>query len=94
LVSEADKHRDTDAVRKELAELRNQAETLLYTTEQAIDGYADLLEPALLESVKAEVQVLRGLLEGNGNLTEIRDAYQRLESAAFQIAESMYGGTS
>ena len=38
-------------VRAELAELRNQAETLLYTTEQALAGYADLINPELLASI-------------------------------------------
>src|SRR6185312_10962937 len=42
LVTEADRFKETDELRKNLAELRNQAETLIYTTEQALEGYADL----------------------------------------------------
>jgi len=91
IIGEGEKYRDTDAVRRELAELRNQAETLLYTTEQALEGYADLVEPAVLETVRSEALTLRSLLKDGGNLTELRDAYQRLEAAAFRIAESMYG---
>src|SRR5207253_2102994 len=37
LVKEGDRFKYADELRKELAELRNQAETLLYTTEQALD---------------------------------------------------------
>src|SRR6185369_4896467 len=41
LVSEGERFKETDEIRKTLAELRNQAETLIYTTEQALEGYAD-----------------------------------------------------
>jgi len=91
IIAEGERYRDTDGLRKELAELRNQAETLLYTTEQAIEGYADLLDPGVLEGVRVQAQELRELLESGGDLVALRDAYQRLEAAAFQIAESMYG---
>jgi molecular chaperone DnaK len=91
VVQEGDRFRETDSLRKELAEMRNQAETLLYTTEQALEGYADLLDEQVVADVKGQVETLRGLLEFSGGLEEIRSAYQELESAAFRIAESMYG---
>ena len=91
VVQEGDRFRETDSLRKELAEMRNQAETLLYTTEQALEGYADLLDERVVADVKGQVEALRGLLEFSGGLEEIRSAYQELESAAFRIAESMYG---
>jgi molecular chaperone DnaK len=92
LVSEGERYKETDHLRKELAELRNQAETLVYTTEQALEGYADLLDAATLNEVKTDCVRLRQLLEGGGDLASLRDAYAKLESAAFRIAESMYGG--
>ncbi len=92
LVREGDKFKETDALRRELAQLRNQAETLVYTTEQALTGYADLLDPQLLQEVRTDAHQLRLLLEGGGDLVALRDAYTRLESAAFKIAEAMYGG--
>jgi molecular chaperone DnaK len=91
LVGEASKFAASDSLRRELAELKNQAETLVYTTEQALEGYADLLDAVVLEDVRSQVVTLRKLLEGAGDLTALRDAYQRLEGAAFKIAESMYG---
>ncbi len=91
LVGEADKYRQADELRRYLAELRNQAETLVYTTEQALDGYADLLEAALLGDVREDCDTLRKLLESGGDLIALREAYARLEGAAFRIAESIYG---
>ncbi|WP_437590089.1 molecular chaperone DnaK [Sorangium sp. So ce1000] len=92
LVSEGERFKETDALRRDLAELRNQAETLVYTTEQALEGYGDLLDAELLGEVHAECAALRKLLDGGGDLDALRDAYARLEGAAFRIAESMYGG--
>ncbi len=91
LVRDGERFKETDALRKELAQLRNQAETLVYTTEQALAGYADLLDPGLVNEVRTDAHHLRMLLEGGGDLTGLRDAYTRLEAASFKIAESMYG---
>ncbi|MBK6517937.1 MAG: molecular chaperone DnaK [Polyangiaceae bacterium] len=92
LVRDGEKFKETDGLRRELAQLRNQAETLVYTTEQALVGYADLLDPNLLSEVRTDAHNLRLLLDGGGDLTSLRDAYTRLETAAFKIAEAMYGG--
>ncbi len=92
IVDEAEKFRDTDALRRDLAEVRNQAETLLYTTEQALEGYADLLDAGVVEAVRSDARRLRELLDKGGELSDLRQAYQDLEAAAFRIAESMYGG--
>ena len=91
LVAEAEKFRTSDAARKELAEMRNQAETLVYTTEQALEGYADLLRPEVLSEIRASADELKKQLAGMADLGTLRDGYQRLEGAAFKIAESMYG---
>jgi molecular chaperone DnaK len=91
LVTEAGQFQTTDAKRRELAELKNQAETLVYTTDQALDGYVDLIEDAtILEEVRKSVVALRQELQG-GDVSSIREAYQRLEGAAFKLAESVYG---
>jgi molecular chaperone DnaK len=92
LVNEADQFQTTDAKRRELAELKNQAETLVYTTEQALEGYVDLIKDVnILDEVRGSVVTLRQELQG-GDVTSIREAYQRLEGAAFKLAESVYGG--
>ena len=94
LVGEGEKFKETDQLRRDLAELRNQAETLLYTTEQALEGYGDLLAPEKVESVREDVNALRKTLETGGDISAIREAYSRLETATFEIAEAMYGGVT
>jgi molecular chaperone DnaK len=91
LVLDADRFKYADELRRELAEVRNQAETLLYTTEAALEGYANLVEAAMLDDTRALAGELRTLLEGQADLAQIRDAYQKLETMTFAIAEKMYG---
>jgi molecular chaperone DnaK len=92
LVDDAETFKVADDARRELAELRNQAETLLYTTEAALDGYANLVDGAMLDDTRALANALRELLKEQAELSRIRDAYQKLEAMTFAIAEKMYGG--
>ena len=92
LVGEAERHQAGDGDRRELAEIRNQAETLLYTTEAALEGYQDLVAADVLENTKTHCAILRERLENGGRLNEVREAYQALETLTFQIAEALYGG--
>ncbi len=94
LVGEGDRFKATDALRRELAELRNQSETLAYTTEQALDGYGDLLPAEKVQTMRTELQTLRELLEQSADIDSLRASYAVLEQATFEIAEAMYGGTA
>jgi molecular chaperone DnaK len=94
LVTDADRFKFADELRRELAEMRNQAETLLYTTEAALDGYADLVEAKMLDDTGILARDLRRLLEAKADVAQIRDAYQKLEAMTFSIAEKMYGSAA
>jgi molecular chaperone DnaK len=91
LVGEGERFKLADEVRRELAELRNAAETLLYTTDQALEGYQDLVDAESLEKARALANELRGRLAEQANTTAIRDSYQKLEAVTFAIAEKLYG---
>ena len=93
LVAEGEKFRQADDMRRELAELKNQAETLLYTTGAALDGYADLVEADVLDGARKQAAHLRALLDNGGDIAQIREAHQTLEAMVFAIAEKMYGPT-
>ncbi len=90
LVGEADRFRESDVKRKELAELRNSAEALLYTSERAVEECAELVSRDIIEAVSRDIAALRELLAG-GDAIAIREALQQLELSAYRIAESMYG---
>jgi molecular chaperone DnaK len=91
LIREGDKYRESDELRRDLAEAQNQAETLIYTTDQALEAYVDLLDPTQLERVKGRVEALRKILGTGASLEALRAAYSELESATYELAEAMYG---
>jgi len=93
LVTEADKFKDSDKKRKELAELKNSADALLYTSERAVTECADLVPAQIIDRVKQDIELLKKLLAEQSDPTGIREALQRLEIDAYKIAESMYGPT-
>ena len=91
LVADSEKFRGADEKRKELAELRNQADALLYTSERAADECKDFVAPEVTERVLAAAKALRDELGGAGDALSIKEHLQALEVAAYKIAESMYG---
>jgi molecular chaperone DnaK len=92
LISAGEKYREADVLRRDLAELKNQADTLIYTTDQAVDAYGELLPPETSEAVREKIQNLRAILASGAGADAIRAAYSELEGAAYDIAEAMYGG--
>ncbi len=93
LIGEAEKYRETDVKRKELAELRNSADSLLYTSERAVEQFGELVAKPVIEAVTKDIEALRALLE-SGDAIAIREALQQLELSAFRMGEAVYGETS
>jgi molecular chaperone DnaK len=79
LVKDAEEHAEGDAQRKELAELRNSAQALLYTSERAVEECADLVSAEVMGQVKADIDHLKKLVEGPGDAAALREALQALE---------------
>ena len=92
IIEEAEQFKESDERRKELAELKNSAEALLYTSEKAVEECAELVPEEVLAEVQADIDGLKGLLAGEGDAVAIREALQNLELSAYRIAEAMYGG--
>ncbi|MGD8859288.1 MAG: molecular chaperone DnaK [Myxococcales bacterium] len=91
IVEQAEQYRASDEKRRELAELKNNAEALLYTSERACEECADLVDAGIIEQVREDIAYLKELIEGSGDAISIRDALQQLETSAYSIAEAMYG---
>lgn len=94
MLLEGEKHAQEDVKRRELVAVRNQAESLLYTTERAIQGYESLLNPQLLQTVSQHVERLREVLQANKDVVEIRRVHDELQALAFAMAEELYAEDS
>lgn len=89
MVQEAEQYADDDKKRRESAELRNQAETLLYSTEKTMGELGDKLPDADKEKITAVSEQLRKSLEGD-EPEAIRSDIEALTQASHKLAELLY----
>jgi len=90
IIGEAEAYKTTDQKRRELAELRNAAEALLYTSERAVAECRELVAEEVVAEVEADIRSLHSCIE-EGDAIAIKDALETLELSAYKIAEAMYG---
>ncbi|AKJ07765.1 molecular chaperone DnaK [Archangium gephyra] len=93
MISDAQANQSTDKLKKELAELRNNADSLIYTTEKSLEEYGNVLQEKDREEIKADVEYLKELFKGT-DAAAIKEAYQRLETSAYRIADALYADQS
>jgi len=80
---------EEDQKRRALAEARNRAESLLYTSERALSELGHVLAPDERERLEQDLDLCRKALE-EGGLGEVLDAVVRLEASAQRIGEIIY----
>jgi molecular chaperone DnaK len=91
LVTQAGEHKQNDAQKKKIAELRNSAEGLIYSTERALEEYGKNLQAVDLELIRFDVQKLKKGLEDASIAADALEAlYKALETSAYRIAETIY----
>ncbi|HEX8819347.1 MAG TPA: Hsp70 family protein, partial [Archangium sp.] len=93
MISDAQANQAHDKVKKELAELRNNADSLIYTTEKSLEEYGNVLQEKDREEIKADVERLKELLKG-ADPAAIKECYQQLEASAYRIADALYADQS
>jgi len=89
MIREAEENRRADEARRELAERKNAAEGLLYTTEKSLEAYGSMLDPKEVEEIRRDCEALRQVLETD-DADKIQQAHERLEESAYRIAEALY----
>jgi molecular chaperone DnaK len=93
MVRDAEQHQTDDQRKKELADLRNNADGLIYTTEKSLEEYASALKPEDLLEIRADVDQLRAILETEREPAKIKEALVRLEGSAYRIADALYANS-
>ncbi len=93
IIAEASAHADDDRIKKAMADARNNAEALLYTTEKSLEEYASILRSEDVEDIRRNIEVLRSALAGN-DLEAIKTAHVKLEDSAYRIADLIYQSES
>jgi molecular chaperone DnaK len=89
MVKDAESHKLDDKAKKELADLKNNAEGLIYTTEKSLEEYSSALKADDLAEIRADLEALKGILNGI-DVAAIKEALTRLEGSAYRIADAIY----
>jgi len=95
MMREHEENKEKDALRKEIIELRNQADNVAYNTEKSLQEHKDKLGAADVEAVENAVKGLRKLMDKGESVDEAyaKDLKQKIEdctSASMKIGEAMY----
>jgi len=89
MVADAEAHADEDRRRREAAEARNQAETLVYQTEKFIADNDEKLPSDVKEKVQVAVGELKTALEGD-DTEAIKAASEKVATESQQLGQALY----
>jgi molecular chaperone DnaK len=89
MIRDAESHREEDMRRRELAELKNGADGLLYTADRSLREYGDRLSQQEKDAIENAIFDLREVVRGT-DLRAIRAAIEKLNGASHKLAETMY----
>jgi len=89
MVKDAEKFAEEDKKRKESIETKNQADTLVYTTEKALSDYGDKVSDDEKKNIEAKLNDLKEKLKAD-NIDEIKKAMEELTKVSHKLAEEIY----
>jgi len=89
MVRDAEASAATDQAKREEAEIRNQASSLIYSTEKSLKEVGEKLEAGARGEVETALADLKKVSE-NGTAAEIKPAVDKLQAASYKMAELLY----
>ncbi|MCK9186132.1 molecular chaperone DnaK [Candidatus Gracilibacteria bacterium] len=89
---EAEKYAEEDKKKKEMIEMKNQAEGLIVQSEKAIKDAGDKVSDELTKPIKEKIEALKKVLENKDtdNIEEIKTAYEILSTEIQKIGAELY----
>jgi molecular chaperone DnaK len=93
LVKDAETHAEEDKKKRELVDARNNADSLIYSTEKAIQEAGDKLDESTKSDIDKTIEDLKKAMETD-NTEEIKQLTEALTQASHKLAESMYAQAS
>jgi molecular chaperone DnaK len=91
MVRDAESHASEDQARREEVETRNQADSLIYTTEKTLKEHGESLDLGERSGIESAIAKLKDTLKSGGK-EEIRRDMDALSQASYKLAEKMYAG--
>jgi len=89
MVRDAEQYAEEDRQRREEAEVRNRADTLVYTTEKFLADNTDKVPADVRTEVESAISDLKKALEGNDTET-IREASEKASQVSQKMGSAIY----
>tara|TARA_R110002110_G_scaffold13596_28_gene64870 strand:+ start:4180 stop:6123 length:1944 start_codon:yes stop_codon:yes gene_type:complete len=89
MVKDAEENADADKERRSLIEAKNQAESLIHSTEKSMEEHADKVDPTTIEAIELAIAALKDELETD-NPEKIKSGIQNVTEAAMKLGEAIY----
>ena len=89
MVREAEEHAAEDKKRREEADVRNQAEQAVYSTEKLLKDEADKISEATREAVQKDVDAVKEALKGD-DIEAVKTAMATLSESGMKIGQEIY----
>ena len=89
MVKDAEKFAEEDKKRRESAEARNQADSLVHATTKQLEEHGDKIDAALKTEVEEKIAAVKTALEGD-DAEAINSAAQELTQSAMKMGQSIY----
>jgi molecular chaperone DnaK len=89
MVREAEENAESDKKRRELVETKNQAESLIHSTEKSLEEHGDKVDPATVEAIELAIKNLKEQIETE-EVGKIKGGIQNVTEAAMRLGEAIY----
>jgi len=89
IINEAEDSSREDDKRQEVANLKNRADGLMYTTERSLEEFLNYLTDDEVAAINADLEACRRA-RGSNDMATIIQAIKNLEKSSYRIAELMY----
>lgn len=89
MVEEAERYADDDKKRREEVDVRNNADSMVYSTEKMVREHGDKLPEADKQAVESALAELKEALEGT-DISLVKERTEVLTQASYKLAEYMY----
>ncbi|AHD11234.1 molecular chaperone DnaK [Phaeobacter gallaeciensis] len=91
MVKDAEDNAEADKERRELIEAKNQAESLIHSTEKSMEEHGDKVDPTTIEAIELAIAALKDDLENEKSTAEkIKSGVQNVTEAAMKLGEAIY----
>ncbi|EAP78314.1 chaperone protein DnaK [Roseovarius nubinhibens ISM] len=91
MVKDAEDNAEADKARRELVEARNQAESLINSTEKSVEEHGDKVDPTTVEAIELAIAALRDDLDKDDAAADkIKSGIQNVTEAAMKLGEAIY----